>query len=579
MKTLLYFSVVLLIGCSSTTDSLTNELNLKREKNQESLYEYQKKVLYANSEYPEILLDKARFFRDINDKKNYYRFAKGAFEQYYTLQRGIFSILDKYSKKQYLQQHKKYINELFNATYSPYYKDTFNQWLNYKRTRFDYENNIILAVEKNPKIKRVWNALNRQYTTLARLNQQNTDRKILSALDKKNRRFEKQLSAYMADTFPKKTIDYKNITDLLRDNELYIDFAKTQDNYFIFVLDKSNQIIFKRFDKQETKTINDTIDATKKDIFRIDKVHKNYGKLYNLIFKKIDIKNKTSLIISPDGELNKIPFEALYDGEKYLIQKLNIRYIPSGKEFVKLYQHNNKSNNRVIVFANPSFGLNENERKESQLKGTTIETLYNETDGGKKNYFDTLTNQDEPKIIKKLYGKNAKIYLGKDATESNFFKIKSPKILHLSTHGFYLQDKTILNPMLKAGIALSGANIAVKNKKGDGIITALELSGMDLSHTELVVLSACKTGVGEIENGEGVAGLSKAFMTAGAKYIVMSLWSVPTDATGKLMKRFYENLHKGYGYSDALREAKIWWIEHKNSHPFYWSGFVGSGRD
>ena len=102
---------------------------------------------------------------------------------------------------------------------------------------------------------------------------------------------------------------------------------------------------------------------------------------------------------------------------------------------------------------------------------------------------------------------------------------------------------------------------------------------MDLSHTELVVLSACETGVGEIEDGEGVAGLSKAFMEAGAKYIVMSLWSVPTKSTGELMERFYENLHRGDGYSDALRNAKIWMIENRNSHPFYWSGFVGSGRD
>ena len=133
--------------------------------------------------------------------------------------------------------------------------------------------------------------------------------------------------------------------------------------------------------------------------------------------------------------------------------------------------------------------------------------------------------------------------------------------------------------MLKAGIALSGANNSIKNKKGDGIITALELSGMDLSHTELVVLSACETGVGKIEDGEGVAGINKAFMKAGAKYVVMSLWSVPEKSTGVLMKRFYENLQKGQSYSKALREAKIWMIENKNSHPFYWAGFVGSGRD
>ncbi len=155
----------------------------------------------------------------------------------------------------------------------------------------------------------------------------------------------------------------------------------------------------------------------------------------------------------------------------------------------------------------------------------------------------------------------------------------SPKILHLSTHGFYLTDKTILNPMLKAGIALSGANESIKNKKGDGIITALELSGMDLSHTELVVLSACETGVGKLEDGEGVAGINKAFMKAGAKYVVMSLWSVPAHPTEELMTKFYKNLQKGQSYSEALRGAKIWWIKNRHSHPYFWGGFVGSGRD
>jgi CHAT domain-containing protein len=138
--------------------------------------------------------------------------------------------------------------------------------------------------------------------------------------------------------------------------------------------------------------------------------------------------------------------------------------------------------------------------------------------------------------------------------------------------------------MLKAGIALSGANEAIKNQAGDGIITALELSGMDLSHTELVVLSACKTGIGELEDGEGVAGINKAFMKAGAKYIVMALWSVPEKSTGLIMKRFYENLNDGKDktYSEALRDAKIWMItdiKNSNPHPFYWAGFVGSGRD
>ena len=165
------------------------------------------------------------------------------------------------------------------------------------------------------------------------------------------------------------------------------------------------------------------------------------------------------------------------------------------------------------------------------------------------------------------------------ATEENLFKVNAPKILYLSTHGTFLRDKSILNPMLKSIILLDGANESIRQKRGNGIVSGLELAGLNLLGTELVVLSACETGVGEIEDSEGIAGLSKAFMEAGAKSMIMTLWSVNDKKSSELMEKFFEGVKRGVSYSDALREAKIWMIEVGNSHPFFWSGFVGSGRD
>ncbi len=570
MKTLLYFSVILLIGCSSTTtDSLINEPNLKREKNQESLYEYQKKVLYANSEYPKILLDKARFFLDINDKKNYYRFAKGAFEQYHTLQKGIFSILDKQSKKQYLQQHKKYINELFNATYSPYYKDTFNQWLNYKRTHYDYENSLILTMQKTQNQKATWHILNKQYKTLGKLNQQETNREKISILNKKIKRFEKQLSAYIIDNISNRTINYKDITNLLTPNQLYLDFAKIGENYYYFTLDNQANIQFNKIDKTQSKEIDDYIQRIREDGYiSIKTTQKRYAKLYSIIFKDIDLTNKKSLIISPDGLLGLIPFEAFYDGEKYLIEKLKIRYIPSGKELVKLYRDKTKSQNSdMVVFADIDFNATISKAKGADIyKGLKFGKLAN--------------SKRDVMVVEKLFPNQVKLFLEDNATEKNLLKINAPEILYLSTHGFFIEDKTIFNPMLKSGIALSGANRAIDYKTGDGIVTGLELAGLNLHGTKLVVLSACETGVGDIEEAEGVASLSKAFMLAGAKNIIMTLWSVDDEKSSLLMEKFYENIKNKMDYSDALREAKLWMIGDKNSsHPYFWSGFVGSGRD
>ncbi len=113
-------------------------------------------------------------------------------------------------------------------------------------------------------------------------------------------------------------------------------------------------------------------------------------------------------------------------------------------------------------------------------------------------------------------------------------------------------------------------------KDTQGIATAMTLSTLDLTNTQLVVLSACDTGLGKIENAEGVVGLPKAFIQAGAKNIIMSLWSVNDAKTATLMKKFYHHLHKDkkQNYSEALRKAKL---EMTKEHPYYWSGFVLSG--
>jgi len=151
--------------------------------------------------------------------------------------------------------------------------------------------------------------------------------------------------------------------------------------------------------------------------------------------------------------------------------------------------------------------------------------------------------------------------------------IHSPLIMHLATHGFFLEDQKINlekesgqryeNPLLRSGLAMAGANTFIKgealpDEAEDGILTAEDVSGLDLIGTELVVLSACDTGLGEVRTGEGVFGLRRSFMLAGTKTLVMSLWKVPDLATPILMERFYDNLiNRGLGRSESLRDAQI----------------------
>ena len=130
--------------------------------------------------------------------------------------------------------------------------------------------------------------------------------------------------------------------------------------------------------------------------------------------------------------------------------------------------------------------------------------------------------------------------------------------------------------MLKSGIVLSGANSNAQEGKDYGVVTALKLSGLNLKGTELVVLSACSTGVIDLDSTENISGLSKAFIQAGAKDVVMSLWEVDDMKTMELMSHFYTHIAEGNGYSKALKKSKIEMIE-AGLHPYFWSAFVLSG--
>jgi CHAT domain-containing protein len=153
-------------------------------------------------------------------------------------------------------------------------------------------------------------------------------------------------------------------------------------------------------------------------------------------------------------------------------------------------------------------------------------------------------------------------------------------MLHIASHGFFLQNARVNteNPLLRAGLALAGANLPNGNYES-GILTALEASGLNLWGTKVVTLSACDTGVGEVRNGEGVYGLRRAFVLAGAEALVMSLWPVSDSVARETMVAYYTGLRAGLGRGDALREAKLAILRREvRQHPFYWASFIQSGE-
>ena len=201
---------------------------------------------------------------------------------------------------------------------------------------------------------------------------------------------------------------------------------------------------------------------------------------------------------------------------------------------------------------------------------------------------------------------DATVLTRNEATETALKKAMAPEILHIATHGFFLEpakresgnpapttsqrlllQQTPLyapltgqladNPLLRSGLGLAGANL-LRGGNDDGILTALEVSALNLWGTKLVVLSACDTGVGEVRSGEGVYGLRRALILAGAETLVMSLWPVSDQGTRDLMIAYYKSLQSGEGRSEAMRQVQIRMLaDPERRHPYYWASFIVSG--
>jgi len=299
------------------------------------------------------------------------------------------------------------------------------------------------------------------------------------------------------------------------------------------------------------------------------------------------LTGSTHLLVAPDGQLNTLPFEALVDRQdRYLLESYTITLLTSGRDLLRL-QARGRSPNPPLIMGNPSFG---------QATGRTA------SNGARSLDLRSLTFNELPATateVKTLSGllPQAQVLTGSSATETAVKQANRPRILHLATHGFFLESPPVSpqvlqnsrglnapvplggeNPLLRSGLAMAGFNQR-QSGTDDGVLTALEVTGLNLDGTELVVMSACDTGRGDILNGEGVYGLRRAFTLAGARTQVSSLWKVDDTTTQQLMVTFYQKLAAGKGRSEALRQAQLALMQDGNKQiPYFWAAFVTSGE-
>jgi len=288
--------------------------------------------------------------------------------------------------------------------------------------------------------------------------------------------------------------------------------------------------------------------------------------------------NVKNLVIVPDGVLYYLPFEtlSLSDSESQnldnlLISKFKISYSPSSSSLLFLTKHRRDKipSKDLLAFGDPNYRNSRKYYSDANITPSSIlKYLFN--DEG----FDLSplphSRREITNIAKFFAQKKKDIYIGDKASEATFKSVQSDhyKIIHFACHG--LLDEKI---PLRSALVLSLSN----NINEDGFLQVSEIYNLRLK-SDLVILSACQTARGRLENGEGVLGLPRIFFYSGAHSVISTLWRIEDKSTAKLMKFFYEYLIKGLDKAQALRLAKIKMIKSGYSHPFYWAGFILNGE-
>jgi CHAT domain-containing protein/tetratricopeptide (TPR) repeat protein len=382
------------------------------------------------------------------------------------------------------------------------------------------------------------------------------------------------------------------------------------------LMNGSTNVLVERVDLGEAAPINEFVALVCKRMsagqFEAKDLAGALGQLSGLVYAPLarHLTNVSHLIICPDGQLSRVPFEMLSVGNKFLVEEKTISYVTSGREVVRFASSTaNVRNSKSIVMGNPDFNFNLADARPLnpalQLAGgpSVLRSLTRDYDGIR---FQPLPGAEtEARSVAKLLGDDAMLYLGDDAREAELKAVQSPRVLHLATHGFYFPDQEFNsvnspaklnqtkrlpyakknnweNPMVRCGIALAGANHALEitnTLAEDGLLTALDASLLDLQGTKLVILSACDSGTGEVKIGEGVMSLRRAFLIAGAQTVLASHWNISDKATNQLMTEFMRRWQAGESRAAAWREAQLSLLHSKDfSNPYFWAAFTLTGQ-
>lgn len=388
-----------------------------------------------------------------------------------------------------------------------------------------------------------------------------------------------------------KSVNYTQIASKLKPNEAAMEIIRLNRynylmpdeqkiTYIALVLKNNGKLPEIAFNNNGIKMESADVDEYHKNIHS-GKAMTNFNNYYWSYISPLtsDVKR---IYASIDGIYNQVNLNTVQlPSGKFLFDEKDIRFVTNTKDL--LYNKSNPKTKKAFLVGFPDYQLDlpDNLAQLPPLPGT----------------------QKEVEMIKSLLQKNywhVNEYTEKSAKEEVIKQVNNPYILHLATHGYFIEDKSettadtrsfgieqvraYQNPLLRSGLLFAGAdktildlNTTDNKDKDDGILNAFEAMILNLDKTELVVLSACQTGLGEIKNGEGVYGLQRSFQMAGAKSVITSLWEVSDEGTQDLMSAFYKYWLQSGDKHDAFRKARTE-IKEKYKYPFYWGAFVLVGE-
>ncbi|MCS7075366.1 MAG: CHAT domain-containing protein [Bacteroidia bacterium] len=505
-----------------------------------------------------------------------------------------FRILSQYEKEKYIQANiSKYFNSfqffvLKAHTQIPSITgDSYNLAVKEKGLIFQSMEKIKNRIlnSQDEALKRLyieWKLATDKYakTQTLTITQRKEKRINLDSLENYINELEKRLafkSEDFANTFIPKVVTWEDIQKRLKKNQAAIEIVKvthrqrikSKDSilYMALIIKKNSQfpevVVLSNGNELESQYLT--------NYRRVIAAKLQDNQSYNAFWKPISdrLKNIKTVYLSPDGVYHQINISTLYNpmAKKYVLDEIQVINVTNTRDILNERSYTTKNN---YLIGNPKFDLQMNVEKDNEKskQERTFEEL-TQLEGAEK----------EVKQISSLLA-NTTTVIGSAATEEYIKSIKNPRILHIATHGYFKKEQyqSSTQAMLNAGLLFAGVvdydRMEIRPlEKEDGKLTAFEVMNMELDSTELVVLSACETGLG-LASKEGVYGLQRAFKVAGVQSIIMSLWKVNDEATQMLMTQFYENWQrKGMNKREAFQTAQKQ-IRKQYKEPYYWGAFV-----